>query len=613
MEVEKMKKMKRIILVIHLLWLFTALTPAAEENKPKDDPQKDLYFVEKTEPVPEKMKLGFDSITAADAESYLRFLSSDLLEGRDTCSPGYNIAAEFAAALFQLWGIQPAGDFPPKKLPNRSDPLKTPDKKPNPTRTYFQDVFMREFFDNDFSITGYHREKSSDQLKTFQPDIDYQRPYEISGNFEEITAPVVFVGYGISEKSIDFDEYQGMDVKGKIVLMFEGLPRDEQEDSPFKKGKLKEKYYPDRQQRFRQGWVNPKQKLAEEKGALAVLEVSGSTKGSSIPQTNRRWETKNDEEPIIPKEERSLSLLDDKPYWSWDRLPQIWISYQMAEQILAFADNRGHDSLEALAQKIAKDLDPHSRQLDGAFITIKNRYKTKLVRCLNVMGFIEGSDPELKKEVVVIGAHLDHLGKRGDYIFNGANDNGSGTAAVLELAQAFALNPVKPKRSLLFALWTGEEKRMLGSRFYADNPYYPLEKTLAYLNADTIGSAWEKDSFINLFKRRDIILPEETIKRIDFTNFLTPSLAEDSPYLYETVKNCGRYLGITLFLRKSGGNVGGSDFVPFARKKIPWTHINSGISKDVHEPSDSIDKIDFEMIRKVSQLFYTIAFTVSDR
>jgi hypothetical protein len=600
-------------LVIYLLWLFTAFIPAAEENKPKDDPQKDLYFVEKTEPVPEKMKPGFDSITAADAESYLRFLSSDLLEGRDTCSPGYNIAAEFAAALFRLWGLQPAGDFPPRKRPNPYDLLKTPDKKPNPTRTYFQDVFMKEFFDNDFSITGYYREKSSSQLKTFQPDIDYISPYEIPGNFEEITASVVFVGYGISEKSIDFDEYQGLDVKGKIVLMFGGLPRDEQEDSPFKKGKLKEKYYPDLQQRFRQGWVDPKQKLAEEKGALAVLEVSSSAKGGSIAQTTRMWETINDEEPIIPGEERSLSLLDNQPYWSWDRLPQLWISYQMADQILAFADNRDHDSLEALAKKIDKDLKPRSRHLDGVSIAIKNRFKTKLVRCLNVLGFIEGSDPELKKEVVVIGAHLDHLGKRGDYIFNGADDNGSGSAAVLELAQAFALNPVKPKRSILFALWTGEEKGMLGSRFYADNPYYPLEKTLAYLNADTIGRAWEKDFFINSFKRRNIILPEETLKKIDFSNFLTPSLAEDSPYLYETVKNCGRCLGITLLLRKSGGNVGGSDFVPFARKKIPWTHISSGGSKELHQPGDSIDKIDFEIIRKVSQLLYTIAFTVSDQ
>lgn len=123
--------MKRIILVIHLLWLFTAFIPAAEETKPKDDPQKDLYFVEKTEPVLEKMKPGFDSITAADAESYLRFLSSDLLEGRDTCSPGYNIAAEFAAALFRLWGLHPAGDFPPGNAPTLTISLKHRIRNPN--------------------------------------------------------------------------------------------------------------------------------------------------------------------------------------------------------------------------------------------------------------------------------------------------------------------------------------------------------------------------------------------------------------------------------------------------------------------------------------------------
>jgi Zn-dependent M28 family amino/carboxypeptidase len=252
--------------------------------------------------------------------------------------------------------------------------------------------------------------------------------------------------------------------------------------------------------------------------------------------------------------------------------------------------------------------------LDGVFITIKTPFKTQVVKSCNVLGYLEGSDPELKKEVVVIGAHLDHLGKQGDYIYNGACDNGSGCAAVLELAQAFAVNPVKPKRSVLFALWTGEERGMLGSRFYVGHPYFPAAKTAAYLNMDVIGWEWEdKETLTRLFQRGGYEIPAEIFKKIDLANFLMPSLARESAELYEIIKNCGRYLGLTLFLRKSAGMVGGSDFVPFARENIPWTHIAAGGSNHTHQPGDSIDKINFHMIRKVAQFIYTVAFTLSDK
>ncbi|UCH96237.1 MAG: hypothetical protein JSV88_05105, partial [Candidatus Aminicenantes bacterium] len=318
--------MKRIFILITIFWLSIGFTLAPGEDKKEETPPKNLYFLEKAEPVPEKMQGGFDSISAGDAENYLRFLSSDLLEGRDTGTNTYDIAAEFAAALFRMWEIKPAGDFPPRKRPRFYETQKKQDKEKKRERTYFQEMMMKEILESESSITLHHRKGSSSKTRTFYPDMDYMNDTGRPGSFEEISAPVVFVGFGVSEKSIKFDEYKGIDVKGKIVLMFSGFPEEDKEDSPFKKGKLKEKYYPSLRQMRTQGYTRPKMKLAEEKGAVAVLEVTGSSKGRSIIAITRQYKRINDEEPIIPGKRRRLSLINSTPYWSWDRLPDFYIS-----------------------------------------------------------------------------------------------------------------------------------------------------------------------------------------------------------------------------------------------------------------------------------------------
>jgi Zn-dependent M28 family amino/carboxypeptidase len=364
-----------------------------------------------------------------------------------------------------------------------------------------------------------------------------------------------------------------------------------------------------------QEYTDPKIKLAEEKGAIAVLQVTPSAKGSGIIALSRRYKQVNDEEPIVPGKRRILSLNNSTPYWSWNRMPELYISREMAELILGLPpQGKAGGQLEKLAKKIGENFKPQSRELPRVLITIKNTFNTKIVTGSNVLGFIEGSDADLKDEAVIIGAHLDHLGKRGDYIYNGAADNASGSAAVLELARAFALNPVKPKRTILFALWTGEEHGMLGSRFYTDHPYFPLKKTVAYLNMDMIGWEWEnKDLLVGILERRGYDIPEKILEEIDLSKFLMPTLAKESEEMYETIKTCRHYVGFTLCLRKSGGKIGGSDYVPFARNNIAWTHFSTGLKKYYHHPGDSIDKINFDMVRDVARFIYTIAFSFADR
>jgi hypothetical protein len=419
---------------------------------------------------------------------------------------------------------------------------------------------------------------------------------------------VVFVGYGIQEKSLKFDEYKNMDVKGKIVMMLSETPGKDDPKSPFRKGKLMRKYYPPRMM-MRMG--NPKARLAKELGAVAVLMVENSPKNN--PEVARRIldsQRIDDERPIFPGKARRIALIEGKGLpMPWDTIPTIRISREMTDKILALVDQ----DIETLKSKIEENLKPHSMPLQGITFTVENKAKSKLVNCKNVVGYIEGSDPELKKEVIVIGAHLDHLGKRGDYIFNGADDDGSGSVGVMEIAEAFAKNPVKPKRSILFALWTGEEKGLLGSRHYVANPYFPLDKTVANLNLDMISRTWKKDNLKMISRMFGMKLDKETLEKIDPKNFINVSYDADSPGLAAAVRANNDHVGLQVYLRESKEAMGGSDHAPFAMSDLPWAFFNAAITEDYHQPSDTVDKINPELMEKAIRLTYLTAFTLADK
>jgi len=589
-------------MVIFFVFVFSLLIGQQEKEETELDPQANFSFVDEIKPVPERMKGGFDSITSEDAVNYLQFLSSDLLEGRDTASHGYDIAALYAATMFELWDIKPAGDM--DRPPRRSflDMMKGGQKS---KKSYFQNMALREHIDHEGMATVDWQKGPLRQTKTFYPDIDFTFFASAS---QTLTAPVVFVGYGIQEESLKFDEYKDMDVKGKIVMMLSETPGKDDPKSPFKKGELLRKYYPPRMMRR---MSNPKTKLAKELGAVAVLLVENSPDNN--PDVARRMldsERIFDERPIFPEKERRISLIEGKGLpMPWDTIPTIRISREMTDAILDLVAQ----DIESLKGKIESTLQSHSMPLQGVTFTLENKAKTKLVSCKNVVGYVEGSDPELKKEVVVIGAHLDHLGRRGDYIFNGADDDGSGCVGVMEIAEAFVKNPVKPKRSILFALWTGEEKGLLGSRYYVANPYFPLDKTVANLNLDMISRSWKEDYLKMMARMFGMKLDKETLKKINPDNFINCSYDADTPGLAEIVRANNDYVGLQVYLRQSQEAMGGSDHAPFAMSNLPWAFFSAGFTEDYHQPSDTIDKINPELMEKIIRLTYLTAYTLADQ
>lgn len=600
------------VLISFLIISFLTFGILLSQEKPKetqkpDESSMNLVFVEKTKPVPQEVKTGFESIDGEDGLAYLKFLSSDALEGRETASQGHQIAAEFVAVLFESWGLKPAGDkpAPPSSRSRFSSP--PPVKKNPPTRSFLQQVELKEYLDSKGSAKVEKREGSQYKAINFDPDIDYQ--YNSREN-HILSAPVVFVGYGISEKSLKFDDYKGIDVKGKIVMMLTETPGKGDKDSPFEKGELKSKYYPVRSFRRTR---SPKTQTAMEKGAIAVLLVENS------PQKNRDVAKRvldsqkiNDERPVLPGKRRRFSLTHGNTKRPWETIPTIRVSGQMADQILDLAGQ----NIESLKMTIEKTMKPNSMILRGVTFTVESKNSVKLVKSPNVLGYIEGSDPELKEEVIVIGAHLDHLGKRGDYIFNGADDNGSGSVSVMEVARAFSVNPVKPKRSVLFALWTGEENGLLGSRFYVSNPYFSLKKTIAYINLDMVSREWDKQRLKMIAKARGINIPDETLEKLDVTKLTTLAYAADSLDLHKAFKANNEYVGMSIMFRESRGvrrGGGGSDHAAFGMKKINWASFFGAMTRDFHQPGDTYDKINVKLLQMTTRLVYLAAMSLANR
>jgi Zn-dependent M28 family amino/carboxypeptidase len=290
-----------------------------------------------------------------------------------------------------------------------------------------------------------------------------------------------------------------------------------------------------------------------------------------------------------------------------DSIPTIRISRKMADEILGMV----RQNVDGLKEKIEKTNTSHSMDLSGVTLTIKNETKTKLVNSMNVLGFIEGSDPELKKEAVVIGGHLDHLGRRGDYIFNGADDDGSGSVGVMEIAEAFSKNPVKPKRSVVFALWTGEEMGLLGSRYYVAHPF--IEKTAANLNLDMISREYDKEMLSRMGRRFGIETAKEFLEKINAKKFVSLSYDAHTPAIEEIIRKNNAHVGLHLRITASEEASGGSDHAPFGQAKIPWAFFIAAMTEDYHQPSDSVDKVSDDLMEKIIRITYLTAFDLANK
>jgi hypothetical protein len=594
-----------IIFVFICLFSLSSLVGQQQQAEEKEDPMKNFSMVDKVQPVKDEVKAGFESITGKDGIAYLKFLADDMLEGRDTASAGYDLAALYAASLFEKWGLDPAGDPERPRGGSRFRMMAPSAPAANAKRTYFQNIAFKETLSTDSIAVVDWQKGMKRKSKTFLPDVDYTFS---ASDTQSTTAPVVFVGYGIQEPSLKLDEYKNLDVKGKYVIMLSETPGKDDPESPFNKGELKKKYYPQRQMmmRRRRG-PDPKMDLVQKMGALGVLLVENTPNPSAgiARGTLNRQLPPDDSRPIIPSVRRRMSLLEGGARQMFGRgVSTIRISREMANAILGMAGQK----VEDLKEKIEKTLKSQSMELPGITFTVKSEVETKLVNSMNVLGCIEGTDPELKKEAIVIGGHLDHMGRRGDYIYNGADDDGSGSVGVMELAEAFAKNPVKPKRSIVFALWTGEEKGLLGSRYYVMHPFL---KIYANINLDMISRSYTKERMMMMGRRMGENVTKEMLEKIDVNKYVSFSFDAKTPVIGEIVRAANNHVGLHINISASESASGGSDHAPFGQAGFPWSFFIAAMTEDYHQPTDSVEKINAGLFEKIMRISYLLAFELA--
>lgn len=364
---------------------------------------------------------------AQAAWNYIKDLASDSMLGRESGQPGGVMGEEYIASKFREWGLEPAGD----------------------KGTFFQK----------FTIEHRHVEEgvtmeidTPQERREFYYGEDWRvQRYSGSGHF---TAEIVFVGYGIHAPEKGYDEYAGVDVQDKVVLLGSGVP-------PKLESRLAEK-----------AEMSQRIEAAQKQGARGVVVFQSSSDRS-----------------------RYFRVRVEKEIYDPD-----FVILSAKENVIDFIFKNLKTETRQLFRKIREENKPVSFKTgEKAYISVDAIFDEKRPT-RNVLAKITGTDPELKDEYVIIGGHMDHLGvtPMGD-IMNGANDNASGTAVAMEIARIMKLNDAQPKRTVIFALWAAEEQGLLGSRHYAEDSLYPLDQTVAYINMDMVAHGTGKVPFMGVY------------------------------------------------------------------------------------------------------------------
>jgi Zn-dependent M28 family amino/carboxypeptidase len=419
-----------------LLGLMLALNgvaqkPAASKAKPPGPP-----------------KAALDVITADGVMNHIKTLASDEFEGRGPGTHGEDLSINYIADQFKKIGLAPG----------------------NTDGTYFQNVPLA-------GITT--KQDAEMKIKAANKDLKLKFGADFVARSVRISekphfdADMVFVGYGVVAPEYGWDDYKGMDVRGKVLIM---LVNDPPVRDPKNPSKLDEKTFKGRAMTYYGRWTY-KYEIAAEKGAAGIFVVHEWDNKANSGPAGYPWEVArgmmNVENFDLVAKDNNMSRVN----------VEGWITSDSTRALFG-ALGLPFDTMKKAA--IRKDFKP---VLLKAHAKLDLEQKIRYIDSHNVAGKLEGSDAKLKDEYVIYTAHWDHLGiglpnEKGDKIYNGALDNATGCAGLIELARAFKALPTPPRRSILFLSVTAEEKGLIGSKYYAENPIYPLEKTVAAINMD---------------------------------------------------------------------------------------------------------------------------------
>jgi Zn-dependent M28 family amino/carboxypeptidase len=544
-----MRRSLAIIVLTSVLVLSFSTAPLA----PRALAQRKTDRKAKTTPVSLASQRGADTITAAQLKDYLSFIASDEMEGRDTPSRGLDTTAKFLATNLSRWGFKPAGD----------------------DGSFFQKIALsRDVIDK-----AETRVQINDQTLVLGDDyIPFARPANLPAT------QLVFAGNGWLVKSKNIDAYKGIDAKGKIAVIFGPL-------NGYPHGITAS----DLTGRHGEDWMNLGE-YAQKQGVAGIVIVPDF-------QYLANWDRNR-----ARSTERGITRVDKFQSPVGAQIPQIVISPRLANNLFQGERQDAVSIFDSIS--VGQAPDPFALNPDKK-LSLTVKVKSDQATTQNVVAVFEGSDPVLKNEYVALGAHYDHVGTgapvNGDSIYNGADDDGSGTTALLAMAEALSKAGTRPKRSVLFIWHAGEEKGLWGSRYFTNYPTLPLDKIVTQINIDMIGRS-KKEGDTNPLNR-DLSGPNEIY--VIGSKMMSTELGE----LTETVNK--QYLNITYDFRYDDPGdpnrfFSRSDHYNYAKKGIPIIFFFDGVHEDYHRPGDSVDKIDFQKMEKVARTIYMTLWEVAN-
>jgi len=469
---------------------------------------------------------ALESITAAELRDHISFLASDYLNGRVATAPEYEIAAQYVGAQFAAAGLLPA-------IINEDGNM-----------SYFQGV--------PFAKTTYSEEiKWSLSINGTVTELVHKQDFKIlfGSELNHDDLEMVWVGYGIEEPDHKWNDFKNLDVEGKIIICIGGAPV-KKKGKPVLPQDINDKYVGPRGFQSKIGGL-----FSKGAAGIILIDIDGST-GMHF-----------EEMPSEFTKEKYVYKGGDKNRGMFS-FPSIYIAKpEFLETIMIDSKNKPH-------------------QLENSFLNSAVEILSEdLILSNNVVGIVPGTDPEMSKEYIVIGAHLDHVKPVQGEVCNGADDNASGSSGVIEIAEAIAMNPFK--RTVVFITYTAEEMGLIGSRFFLNSEVFPKEQIKFNINMDMIGRSDPKNEES---RAHYVVTNKKYLNQLEaFINQINDGVT-DFPLIFDNDQE----------------SPGGSDHQSFIGEGIPAFFFFSGLHRDLHRPGDDPDKIDYAKAESISKLAFLI-------
>jgi len=505
-------------------------------------------------------KSGLESITEEELREHLTYLASDELQGRRTGEPGLDLAADYLSDQARKIGLKPVDE----------------------NGDYFQEytlVYRNLDFPN-CSMTIRNKDGSritcNDRFYLMNSDADTM----------DISGEVLFAGYGIQSAEDGYDDLAGLELKNKIVIIMDGAPHNGD-------GKM---ILRDRKWSGTRSFRHKIPLIAKYEPRAIIIVPAPSSGLRSMDQRSRSITR-------YISSSRFVEELGNKrlPSFSEHVPPLIFGSREVFDEMI---QDPGI-SLEKLQDKISRTEQTVSYQFNDVQLSIHAAYRSTRKSVPNVVGLIEGSDPQLKDELIIYSAHFDHLGvSLGDEVYNGADDNASGTVALLELAEAFMKEKKNLKRSVLILWVSGEEIGLYGSEFYSEYPLLPLENTLADINLDMVGAVRTERDTGYIYREEVQVMGMDSIQLIG---------GHQSSDLMDIHNRITDEMGMITDLSKSSPDhpyryYFRSDHFNFVKHDVPILFYSTGTHVDYHKTSDDITRISFPKLKKVTELSFRVGY-----